>query len=101
MAVLDNLGVGDVLFESDSKNLMQAILDPKAWPRLQSFTRDIKGLWRTLKPLSRFCGRQANLSADLIAKSTLSYPIYYALLDCSIPSWLRPMIEQEKHYVWH
>lgn len=98
MSVVDNLSYREVIFESDSKILMQAIEDPGSWPRLQSYIDDILGARRHLRrPSFSFCRRDANGVADLIAKSSLSLSIYSACLDCSFPAWLSPMLEKEKH----
>ncbi|CAA7047415.1 unnamed protein product [Microthlaspi erraticum] len=99
MRVLDNMGYGEVVFETDSQVLFQAIKDPQQWARLASYVNDIKGPWRNLKPSFSTCGREANGSADLIAKTAFPFSIYHACLECSIPSWLSPSIELEKQYV--
>ncbi|CAA7014572.1 unnamed protein product [Microthlaspi erraticum] len=96
MAVVDNLGFEEVVFESDSRSLIQAIAHPASWPRLQCYIDDITGGRRFLKATFTTCRREANGIADCIAKSSLSKPLYSAILDCSIPAWLSPMLEKEK-----
>lgn len=96
MNCVDNLGFKEVLFESDSKFLIQAVCKPKEWPRLTTYTTKILLTPRRfLQPSYCFMGRQANIFAGSIAKSVTSCPIYYAKLDCSIPHWLHPSVERE------
>lgn len=96
MSTLDNLGYKEVTFESDSKILIQAIKYPNSYLRLKTFICDIKGPWRSLKPLFQIVGREANSSADQIVKVASSLSMYFVVLSCCIPSWLRPLIDREK-----
>ncbi|CAD5331988.1 unnamed protein product [Arabidopsis thaliana] len=98
MRCLDNLGVTEVVFETDSQVLVKALNEPEMWPRLSSYIDDIHGTTRRfLKPSFRFQRREANRCADLLAsKAFSSFPIYHAVLDCSPSIWLVPNINREK-----
>lgn len=75
------------------KQLCYAI---QAWPRLGSYTSEILcSTRRHLQP--RFCykGRNANNCADQIAKFAPSLNVYEAVLECSVPNWLHPIVERE------
>ena len=80
------MGFEEVIFESDSMNLLEALRDPGLWPRLSSYTDDILTTPR----------REVNGCADLLASKASSLSIYQAFLDCSPPIWLIPNIEKEK-----
>lgn len=73
MKCLDNLGVEEVIFESDSRILINALKNPHLWPMPESFTREItEGKRMFLKPSFKFQGRQSNVCADTIAKKASS-----------------------------
>lgn len=97
MSCLDNLGFSEILFESDSQTLIQAIKYPSNWPRMKSYTSEILGPRNgQLQPSFRFFGRQGNTCADQLAKAAMSCNLYFASLDCSTPFWLQPVVEREK-----
>ena len=61
MKCIDNMGFEEVIFESDSMNLIEAVRDPILWPWLSSYTDDIlTSPRRYFKPEFRFYGREVN-----------------------------------------
>lgn len=55
MRCLDNLGISEVVFETDSQVLVKALSEPDSWPRLSSYIDDILAtVRRSLRPSFRF-----------------------------------------------
>lgn len=85
MSCVDNLGLGKVIFESESKNLVQPVKEPNNWLKLQSFTSDINQGRRTLQPSFCCIGRSGNSYVDVIATKVANMGLYFAVLDCLCP----------------
>lgn len=91
-----NLQCDQVIFESDSKTLIQAVQGHSVGPRLQGYIRDIKKTrGRTLQTSFRYQDRNGNMCADFMAKRAASWPIYSAFVDCNPPPWLVPLMERD------
>ena len=93
---MSSLKVRNVCFAVESKDLMQAVLRPAAWP---SFKFQSEILRRALQPISnwKLCSedRKANKGANLIAKSVTNEDRRQSYVASGYPFWLKDLFTEE------
>ncbi|XP_024009948.1 uncharacterized protein LOC112085151 [Eutrema salsugineum] len=94
MLVLSNFNYKRIIFESDSKTLVDSFSEKDQWPSLQPVIQDIHNLLGNFNDHKlAFYPREGNDVADRIAKETLSFTNYVPKLYSSLPNWIKPFVE--------
>ncbi|XP_024006248.1 uncharacterized protein LOC112082862 [Eutrema salsugineum] len=92
-----NLNYSKVIFETDSKSLVDALQDGNLWPCLSMFQQDIKALLSKFQDHHLvFSPRDSNRVAHRIAHETSSFMINVLKLYFIMPCWINSFIENDK-----
>lgn len=96
MRFMLRLNFGNVIFETDSKCLVEAFKEEDRWPSLSTYLQDIKSLKSKMegKKLA-FQYREANRVADRIAKEIISFENNAPRLYTIMPNWVKTYVEND------
>uniref|UniRef100_A0A1J3ELU2 RNase H type-1 domain-containing protein n=1 Tax=Noccaea caerulescens TaxID=107243 RepID=A0A1J3ELU2_NOCCA len=95
--VTSNFNYDNIIFETDSKEAVEALSSDEGWPKLRTITQDIHHLLAKLNHHKIiFQPRDGNFVADRIAKESLSNRNYDPKLYSSMPNWIIPLVDVDK-----
>lgn len=87
----------NVIFESDSQELIRLMLGEESRPQIDPTTQDIRKLLLCFNGVKCvFAKREGNEVADRIAKESLSFTSYDPKLYSIVPEWLKLPVEADK-----
>lgn len=94
------LNHSNIIFESDCKELVQAIHEKNSRPNIQSYTEDTIALLQKLGSRQVvFRCREGNRVADRLAREAISFENNVSVLYSVMPDWIKPHVEADKYRV--